>query len=809
MQVSAKTLPDLRKDFIRVAAERLSVPVGRPIDFGEMASSFASLGAHVRSVEDHIHVLLANYSTYPAVRDEIARTIDLLDHIEENKGYFQYRIGCAAGFMPRNQLLYATIYMGVALSPLCEAVCLRAPSAGAQCVEQLWQLLELPLRMSNLRLFSGSRRAFVAKYASRSDVVVFTGNPENAATVRKSVRKDALFILNGAGHNPVVLGDNANIESAAAAISELCFYNQGQDCSAPNTVLVPESQTGRVVDALVGRCRAAERAIKLGYHPDNAIGPNTDRPHLLALCKRFLSLRRWHMFGGAINVADGIVSPTLFVKPVTNGVELKEFYAPVVMIQPYSTAKELRRLFYQRNYLSNAMYLTVFGQIPLLDELARAGIHPPNTIIIDSNLFREERGVLPYGGYGPDASCLFIGGQMLPSPVLLQREIFELCVKPHLTDGVASRVDDSGKEGVNRRGLSRREHHLNSIRQLGQNVYSNEFAVSASCREVRQRFQRHEKEVGERERVAGRISAIRYGGRYIDIDDGSASLQLHFRDARSRSTPGIWSYLDKGDIVGCSGEIVRTKSRYITMEVDECVLLSKALVNSSDASEWNITQSEMISSWRRVLHAEGFREVWVGGETFSAGVAVHVPHQNEICSIDDLVVAGALRSQMPPWRTGMRLFEIESGNAGDAASPYVAVYLRHTDSNETLLLFEKLLRRVTSTFETHPNQFPTSVSAGARSLPDVKALELAIGLVQGYEVGRCYTIGRTPTIVAEMRDDDALDVKEACRDEWERHALRGVFPVNVMVVSGNEMVKAIAMDVTQKTFPSAPGPAHP
>ncbi|MEE4465856.1 aldehyde dehydrogenase family protein, partial [Azotobacter chroococcum] len=128
--------------------------------------------------------------------------------------------------------------------------------------------------------FAG-KEEFVSQTAPVADVVIFTGTPENATKVRKSYLKRTLFILNGAGHNPLVVSNDAAVETAIESALRVVLYNQGQDCAGPNAILVHQS----IYADFISRLR--EELIKLeAYVGDytckqNIVGPNSDPDHTL------------------------------------------------------------------------------------------------------------------------------------------------------------------------------------------------------------------------------------------------------------------------------------------------------------------------------------------------------------------------------------------------------------------------------------------------------------------------------------------------------------------------------------------------
>ncbi|MDD5748629.1 MAG: lysine--tRNA ligase [Actinomycetota bacterium] len=85
---------------------------------------------------------------------------------------------------------------------------------------------------------------------------------------------------------------------------------------------------------------------------------------------------------------------------------------------------------------------------------------------------------------------------------------------------------------------------------------------------------------GERVSVAGRIMAIREhgGATFFDLLDSSGRIQLLFREnilGRDRYRDSL--NLDVGDIVGVTGEMMRSKRSELTVSVESFELLSKSL----------------------------------------------------------------------------------------------------------------------------------------------------------------------------------------------------------------------------------------
>ncbi len=301
-------------------------------------------------------------------------------------------------------------------------------------------------------MHQGSRGDFIDRRAARrihpktreletaTDAVIFTGTPEKASIVRREFHQRVLFIINGAGHNPVIITESADIERAVNSAIRVQLYNQGQDCSAPNAILVH----GSVYDAFVGRLVERLKQVKVGLYEnrENAVGP-ISREGDLPRIQKFLEENRQYLSPateGIIHARTGIVEPTIIEKPLQDGGNFTEQFAPIFFVQRYESDAELVRYFEDPKYKANAMYITLFGDSPYVESLVgdpgsdKNILHDASAIIRNTDLHAPgvERGTRPYGGYGRGASSISFQGRIIAKPTLPQRDIYEFLVKPSL-----------------------------------------------------------------------------------------------------------------------------------------------------------------------------------------------------------------------------------------------------------------------------------------------------------------------------------------------------------------------------------------
>jgi len=129
-----------------------------------------------------------------------------------------------------------------------------------------------------------------------------------------------------------------------------------------------------------------------------------------------------------------------------------------------------------------------------------------------------------------------------------------------------------------------RRQALEQLRKLGIDPYpAEEFKVTATSKDIKENYAQYE---GKEVCLAGRIMSRRIMGKasFAELKDGQGRIQLYFN--RDELCPGedktlyntvFKKLLDLGDIIGVCGEVFKTQTGEITVNVKELKVLSKAL----------------------------------------------------------------------------------------------------------------------------------------------------------------------------------------------------------------------------------------
>jgi lysyl-tRNA synthetase class 2 len=133
--------------------------------------------------------------------------------------------------------------------------------------------------------------------------------------------------------------------------------------------------------------------------------------------------------------------------------------------------------------------------------------------------------------------------------------------------------------------ITQRKKKLEQIIALGHPPYPSKFDWTTSCSEILIRCGEWTKEQLEAERITvsicGRLMTIRGHGKacFAHLSDGARKLQIYVRlDAVGEENFKLFQLFDIGDLVGVDGYLFRTKTNELTVHVEKCTFLSKAML---------------------------------------------------------------------------------------------------------------------------------------------------------------------------------------------------------------------------------------
>ena len=162
---------------------------------------------------------------------------------------------------------------------------------------------------------------------------------EVAASASKQLKRVHLEL---GGKAPVVVFNDADLESTAEGIAIAGFFNAGQDCTAATRVLVQSGVYDQMVALLADQ---ASNKIAVGTpEQDVLVGP-VNNANQLARITGFLDRTPSHarvMAGGSALKQAGFFFPPTVVADLQQGDEMiqNEIFGPVITIQKFETEEE-------------------------------------------------------------------------------------------------------------------------------------------------------------------------------------------------------------------------------------------------------------------------------------------------------------------------------------------------------------------------------------------------------------------------------------------------------------------------------------
>lgn len=386
-----------------------------PRDPRGLLTRFAELADLIESKRDEIRAVLSRIESRETIEDEIFKSTDALRNAHIEAPHFGRVIGRAASFLPLNLPLYSLVIFGVIPSAVTRLIAVRAPTRLRGVLPELAQILELDVRFPSVLTTDEARDEFVRHHASEAELVIFTGKLANAQKLLPMLRKDVLFLFSGRGVNPIIVAEDADLDRAIEKIAYVKLFNSGQDCAAPDCILVHSSRARELVEGL----RAILEEVSIGDYADPRVrvGSLIEGEQLVLAAKQLAEHRANIELGGRVDFLEGVVHPTIIFYPKFEKTNATELFSPVFFITEYETEEQLETYFATTQYRQNAMYVSLFGSSRVV-ETQRHSIVLRNSIVNEA-----ERGNLEYGGYSLGASFVQWGKEVRSRPILVSREV--------------------------------------------------------------------------------------------------------------------------------------------------------------------------------------------------------------------------------------------------------------------------------------------------------------------------------------------------------------------------------------------------
>lgn len=360
-------------------------------------------GKIIRETRSQIGYVAEYYRYYAGVADKIQGAWLPVDKPDMEVTLRREPVGVVAAIVPWNsQLFLSAVKVGPALAAGCTVVLKASEDGPAPLLEFARLVHEAGFPKGVVNIVTGFGNDCGRTLTSHPLVshIAFTGGPETARhVVRNSADNLAAISLELGGKSPVLVFDDADLESTCNAVIAGIFAATGQSCVAGSRLIV---QRG-IHDALVERLTARASAIRIGDPQDMAteMGPLATRrqlEHIQRVLDASIEAGGRVVTGGS--QPEGLAAGHYFLPTIVDCPNAKvpsvmeELFGPVLSVVMFDTEAEAIALANDTKYgLASGVFTGDLTRAHRLTRALRAGIVWVNT-------YRAVSPIVPFGGYG-------------------------------------------------------------------------------------------------------------------------------------------------------------------------------------------------------------------------------------------------------------------------------------------------------------------------------------------------------------------------------------------------------------------------
>ena len=375
-------------DLIEQNAERLGV-----LETQDSGKLLAETATQTKYVADY-------YRYYAGLADKLEGAVLPIDKPDMHVFTRRMPIGVVAAVVPWNaQMFLSATKLGPALAAGCSVILKASEIAPIPMLEfaKLIDQAGFPDGVVSVITGDADNCSIPLTRHPQVDRIAFTGGPETARhVVRNSAENFAVTTLELGGKSPILVFQDADLDSAANGLIAANFGASGQSCVAGSRGLVHRS----ILPDLISRITDKARGIVVGDPLDSAthVGPlctHAQIDRIVDTLDKAQSQGATIHFGGAPLERDGnYMTPTL-VECASEDTETLhiEMFGPVMSLIPFDTEEEAISMANNSLFgLGSGVFTQNIARAHRVSDRIRSGICWVNT-------YRAISPIAPFGGF--------------------------------------------------------------------------------------------------------------------------------------------------------------------------------------------------------------------------------------------------------------------------------------------------------------------------------------------------------------------------------------------------------------------------
>ena len=375
-------------DLIEQNAERLGA-----LETQDSGKLLAETATQTKYVADY-------YRYYAGLSDKLEGSVLPIDKPDMHVFTRRMPIGVVAAVVPWNaQMFLSATKLGPALAAGCSVILKASEIAPIPMLEfaKLIHKAGFPDGVVSVITGDADNCSIPLTRHPQVDRIAFTGGPETARhVVRNSAENFAVTTLELGGKSPILVFQDADLDSAANGLIAANFGASGQSCVAGSRGLVHRS----ILPDLISRITDKARGIVVGDPLDSAthVGPlctHAQIDRIVDTLDKAQSQGATIHFGGAPLERDGnYMTPTL-VECASEDTETLhiEMFGPVMSLIPFDTEEEAISMANNSLFgLGSGVFTQNIARAHRVSDRIRSGICWVNT-------YRAISPIAPFGGF--------------------------------------------------------------------------------------------------------------------------------------------------------------------------------------------------------------------------------------------------------------------------------------------------------------------------------------------------------------------------------------------------------------------------